>query len=179
MTVSFHMHGHYFFPGTGALEDVGEQRGRFCSLNVPLTAGTDNGTFLRLFKRVMRRTMEVYQPECIVLQCGELAEHRTEPSCLPLASESGGAALNLGTMGAKRVQAHHAASLCRCPSQGGSCCMLHGSDLQRPDLIPCTLAPEATRCHWVQPGSMSGVEQPAMLAVEAPAPDTGVALSGC
>ena len=70
MTVSFHMYGPFFFPGTGAVDDVGEQRGRFCSLNVPLTAGTDNGTFLRLFKRVMRRTMEVYQPECVVLQCG-------------------------------------------------------------------------------------------------------------
>ena len=70
MTVSFHMYGNYFFPGTGALEDVGERGGRFCSLNVPLVAGTDNGTFLRMFKRIMRRVMEVYQPECVVLQCG-------------------------------------------------------------------------------------------------------------
>ena len=65
------MYGNYFFPGTGALEDVGERGGRFCSLNVPLVAGTDNGTFLRMFKRIMRRVMDVYQPECVVLQCGE------------------------------------------------------------------------------------------------------------
>ena len=66
------MYAQFFFPGTGAVDDVGEQRGRFTSLNVPLSFGTDNGTFLRLFKRVMRRTMEVYQPEVVVLQCGEL-----------------------------------------------------------------------------------------------------------
>lgn len=36
MTVSFHKYGDYFFPGTGALIDIGEQRGRYYTLNVPL-----------------------------------------------------------------------------------------------------------------------------------------------
>jgi acetoin utilization deacetylase AcuC-like enzyme len=34
--VSFHKYGDYFFPGTGDIKDIGEQRGRFYSLNVPL-----------------------------------------------------------------------------------------------------------------------------------------------
>eukprot|EP00878_Enallax_costatus_P042872 GHUV01050374.1.p1 GENE.GHUV01050374.1~~GHUV01050374.1.p1 ORF type:complete len:133 (+),score=10.75 GHUV01050374.1:47-445(+) len=36
MTVSFHKYGDFFFPGTGALIDIGEQRGRYYTLNVPL-----------------------------------------------------------------------------------------------------------------------------------------------
>ena len=36
LQVSFHKYGNGFFPGTGALKDIGEQRGRYYSLNVPL-----------------------------------------------------------------------------------------------------------------------------------------------
>eukprot|EP00882_Tetradesmus_deserticola_P022357 GHRQ01024259.1.p1 GENE.GHRQ01024259.1~~GHRQ01024259.1.p1 ORF type:complete len:238 (+),score=108.36 GHRQ01024259.1:440-1153(+) len=39
MTVSFHKYGDYFFPGTGDLKDIGEQRGRYYTLNVPLKVG--------------------------------------------------------------------------------------------------------------------------------------------
>ena len=34
MTVSFHKHGDYFFPGTGDLADIGERAGRYYSINV-------------------------------------------------------------------------------------------------------------------------------------------------
>jgi hypothetical protein len=34
--VSFHKYGDHFFPGTGDIKDVGEKRGKFYSLNVPL-----------------------------------------------------------------------------------------------------------------------------------------------
>lgn len=34
MTVSFHKHGDYFFPGTGDLPDIGERAGRYYSINV-------------------------------------------------------------------------------------------------------------------------------------------------
>ena len=34
MTVSFHKHGDYFFPGTGDLTDIGERAGRYYSINV-------------------------------------------------------------------------------------------------------------------------------------------------
>jgi acetoin utilization deacetylase AcuC-like enzyme len=36
LQVSFHKYGDYFFPGTGDLKDIGEQRGRYYTLNVPL-----------------------------------------------------------------------------------------------------------------------------------------------
>ena len=70
MTVSFHKFGDYFFPGTGDVKDVGERRGKYCSLNVPLRDGIDDATFQRIFQPVMRKVMEVYRPGAVVLQCG-------------------------------------------------------------------------------------------------------------
>jgi hypothetical protein len=40
LQVSFHKYGDYFFPGTGDLKDIGEQRGRYYTLNVPLKVST-------------------------------------------------------------------------------------------------------------------------------------------
>lgn len=36
LQVSFHKYGDHFFPGTGDIRDVGEHRGKYYSLNVPL-----------------------------------------------------------------------------------------------------------------------------------------------
>jgi hypothetical protein len=69
--VSFHKHGDGFFPGTGDVGDIGEQRGRYYSLNVPLKDGTDDATFHKLFKPIMRSVIEKFRPGAIVMQCGE------------------------------------------------------------------------------------------------------------
>jgi histone deacetylase 1/2 len=70
MTVSFHKFGDMFFPGTGAIEDIGNNTGRYYSVNVPLHDGIDDTSFTELFKFVMQKVMVNYQPSAIVLQCG-------------------------------------------------------------------------------------------------------------
>lgn len=65
------MYSQNFFPGTGHLNDIGERRGKFYSLNVPLKLGTTDSTFHSLFKPIMDKVVEVYRPNVIVLQCGE------------------------------------------------------------------------------------------------------------
>ena len=72
MTVSFHQFGNNFFPGSGDLKDVGERRGKFYSLNVPLQQGTTDATFHSLFKPIVSKVVEIFNPSAIVLQCGEL-----------------------------------------------------------------------------------------------------------
>eukprot|EP01068_Selenidium_serpulae_P010080 Selendium_serpulae@DN5385_c0_g1_i10.p1 len=69
MSVSFHKYGD-FFPGTGALKDIGINCGRGYSVNVPLHDGCSNETFMVTFKRVMDLVMSYYRPEAIVLQSG-------------------------------------------------------------------------------------------------------------
>ncbi|KAH7434019.1 hypothetical protein KP509_07G097000 [Ceratopteris richardii] len=69
MTVSFHKFGDYF-PGTGDLRDIGHGEGKYYSLNVPLNDGIDDESYQFLFKPLISKVMEVYQPGAVVLQCG-------------------------------------------------------------------------------------------------------------
>lgn len=69
MTVSFHKYGD-FFPGTGHIKDVGFGQGKYYALNVPLNDGLDDDSFGGLFRPIIQKVMEVYQPEAVVLQCG-------------------------------------------------------------------------------------------------------------
>lgn len=69
MTLSYHKFGDYF-PGTGALEDIGAEVGKHYSVNVPLNDGIDDKSFLSIFKPVLQKVMDVYRPSAIVLQCG-------------------------------------------------------------------------------------------------------------
>merc|ERR1712107_559454 len=69
MTVFFHKYGD-FFPGTGDIRDLGSGHGKHHSINVPLDKGIDDESYENVFKPIMRRIMESYQPEAIVLQCG-------------------------------------------------------------------------------------------------------------
>ncbi|XP_077220334.1 histone deacetylase 6-like [Tasmannia lanceolata] len=69
MTVSFHKFGDYF-PGTGHLKDIGYGQGKYYALNVPLNDGMDDVSFRGLFRPVIQKVMEVYQPDAVVLQCG-------------------------------------------------------------------------------------------------------------
>ncbi|XP_040366985.1 histone deacetylase 9 isoform X2 [Rosa rugosa] len=70
MTVSFHKFGDLFFPGTGDVKEIGEREGKFYAINVPLKNGIDDTSFTRLFKTIISKVIETYQPGAIVLQCG-------------------------------------------------------------------------------------------------------------
>lgn len=70
MTVSFHKYGDMFFPGTGDVKEVGEREGKYYAINVPLKDGIDDASFTRLFKTIISKVVEIYQPGAIVLQCG-------------------------------------------------------------------------------------------------------------
>jgi histone deacetylase 1/2 len=69
MTCSFHKYGD-FFPGSGALEDIGVGAGKYCSVNFPLNSGLDDITFDSIFKPVINKIMQVYQPNAVVMCCG-------------------------------------------------------------------------------------------------------------
>ena len=70
MTVSFHKYGD-FFPGTGAVGDVGYGGGKLYSVNVPLGDGMDDDSYYRLmFEPIMSKVMDMYQPGAIVVCAG-------------------------------------------------------------------------------------------------------------
>ncbi|CAI9754643.1 unnamed protein product [Fraxinus pennsylvanica] len=67
--VSFHKFGD-LFPGTVHIKDVGAIAGKNYALNVPLNDGIDDESFRSLFRPIIQKVMEVYQPDAVVLQCG-------------------------------------------------------------------------------------------------------------
>lgn len=69
MTVSFHKYGD-FFPGTGHVDDIGIGRGKHYSVNVPLKDGMDDESYQQLFQPIIRKCIEWYRPQAILLQCG-------------------------------------------------------------------------------------------------------------
>jgi len=69
MTCSFHKSGEYF-PGTGDVKDVGAGSGKHYSVNFPLRDGIDDVSYENIFKPVIARIMETFQPDAVVLQCG-------------------------------------------------------------------------------------------------------------
>ena len=54
MTVSFHKYGD-FFPGTGALDDVGHSTGKYYSVNVPLQEGMDDESYRYVYEPIMAK----------------------------------------------------------------------------------------------------------------------------
>eukprot|EP00127_Corallochytrium_limacisporum_P000230 Clim_evm47s7 gene=Clim_evmTU47s7 len=70
LTVSFHKYGNNFFPGTGALTEIGAKEGKYYSVNIPLKDGIDDEDYMRLFRPVIKACIQHYQPTAIVLQCG-------------------------------------------------------------------------------------------------------------
>lgn len=88
MTVSFHKYGEYF-PGTGCHDDVGYGEGKNYAVNFPLNDGVSDKAFVGarslwaqsagwkitidsagIFRSVLGKVMESYDPTAIVLQCG-------------------------------------------------------------------------------------------------------------
>jgi histone deacetylase 1/2 len=70
MTFSLHKYGE-FFPGTGHISDIGAKDGTGFSVNAPLNSGVTDQSYVEdLFKPVLAKIMEVFQPGAIVLQCG-------------------------------------------------------------------------------------------------------------
>lgn len=68
-TVSLHKFGD-FFPGTGALSDIGARKGKYYALNVPLRDGMNDEDYLGLFKPILTNVIQWYRPNAIFLQCG-------------------------------------------------------------------------------------------------------------
>lgn len=54
MTVSFHKYGD-FFPGTGALDDIGREGGKYYTVNVPLQEGMDDDSYRFVYEPIMTK----------------------------------------------------------------------------------------------------------------------------
>lgn len=64
MTASFHKFGEYF-PGTGAMQDVGAEWGKNYSINFPLKEGMDDDTYMRFYKPIIDEIFVRFKPSAV------------------------------------------------------------------------------------------------------------------
>jgi len=78
LTVSFHQHGRTLFPGTGFVNEMGEEEGRGFCVNVPLLPGSDDEIYVEVFRSLVPELIDAFKPDVIVTQLGVDAFH-TDP----------------------------------------------------------------------------------------------------
>lgn len=63
-------HQFPFYPGTGAVQEIGEGEGKGYTVNVPLTAGGGDATYRAAFERIILPVLEDYRPQLILVSAG-------------------------------------------------------------------------------------------------------------
>lgn len=78
LTISTHERGDRLFPGTGAVEELGEGAGRGYAVNLPLNPYTDDTVYLDAFDAVVPPVLRAFGADVVVAQLG-IDGHRTDP----------------------------------------------------------------------------------------------------
>ena len=66
----FSTHQFPFYPGTGAIAEVGRGAARGRTINVPWPAGMGDAEYLAAFDRVLLPIARAFQPEIVLVSCG-------------------------------------------------------------------------------------------------------------
>jgi len=82
--VSTHEYGIY--PGTGPAGDVGESDGRGFTVNVPLSAGCGDASFLAADEAIIEPILEEFRPAVVLVSLGVDAHYRDPLTSLTLSS---------------------------------------------------------------------------------------------
>jgi acetoin utilization deacetylase AcuC-like enzyme len=69
--ISLHLHlSGFFYPGTGAADEIGSGLGEGTTLNVPLPLGVGDEGYLQAFTKLIRLKAEAFNPELILISAG-------------------------------------------------------------------------------------------------------------
>ena len=71
-------HQYPYYPGTGAIEEVGNGKGEGYTVNIPLPAGCGNEEYLRVFKEIVIPIANKYEPEWVLVSAG-FDPHQQDP----------------------------------------------------------------------------------------------------
>lgn len=71
-------HQFPYYPGSGAVNEVGVGAGEGFTLNIPLPAGCADGEYLQVFKEIIVPAAERFQPDWILVSAG-FDPHRHDP----------------------------------------------------------------------------------------------------
>jgi acetoin utilization deacetylase AcuC-like enzyme len=71
-------HQYPYYPGTGAVDEVGVSAGEGYTINIPLPAGCGDAEYLRVFHDVVCPAAEKFEPQWILVSAG-FDPHRRDP----------------------------------------------------------------------------------------------------
>ena len=71
-------HQFPYYPGTGALEEVGEREGRGFTVNLPMPAGLGDGDYRRAYREIVAPIGRAFDPELVLVSAG-FDIHRNDP----------------------------------------------------------------------------------------------------
>jgi acetoin utilization deacetylase AcuC-like enzyme len=83
-------HQFPFYPGTGAANETGGGEGKGFTVNVPLSAGGNDGVYRSAFERVLLPVAEEYAPELVLVSAGFDAALRDPLANMRLSPEAFG-----------------------------------------------------------------------------------------
>lgn len=72
------MHQYPYYPGTGAMEDLGEGPGRGFTRNIPLGPGCRDADYMHVIDEVVCPRLDEYAPDLLVISAG-YDGHRSDP----------------------------------------------------------------------------------------------------
>lgn len=74
--ISLHQYPHY--PGTGSKESIGAGKGKGFNLNIPMSAGSGDTEYIKVFHEIIIPRVENFKPEFILISAG-FDGHRDDP----------------------------------------------------------------------------------------------------
>jgi len=66
----FSTHQYPYYPGSGAIDEVGKGKGKGFTINVPLTIGHGDGEYLTIYEELLRPIVLEYRPDLILVSAG-------------------------------------------------------------------------------------------------------------
>jgi acetoin utilization protein AcuC len=76
LTISLHESGHYLFPGSGFVSELGQGAGEGYSVNLPLGPYTPDEVYLWAFRQVVPPLVRQFTPDILVSQLGVDTHYR-------------------------------------------------------------------------------------------------------
>ena len=70
LTVSFHESGQFLYPGTGFVDEIGEDEGEGFNVNVPLPPFCGDSLYFDLFEKIVPSLSCFFRPDLIYIQAG-------------------------------------------------------------------------------------------------------------
>jgi len=66
----FSTHQYPYYPGTGAIEEIGRGKGLGYNINVPLRPGVDSAQYVRIFRRIIYPISMKFKPDLVMISAG-------------------------------------------------------------------------------------------------------------